>query len=565
MLVVAVVIAAASAAFSGTTRLVVLAISVLASDVVGARSSLRPLRRMLGTRGLVDAQSLRSLTIATAWAASILIGGRLLVAGMPDRFSFALLSLASVAAVSGFAYLTMPETVRNVVRAIPLAPLSMLGTAGGALAFGAAASMLGVRSVAAAGGIALVAAAAWRPAIATITYAATVFFVAGIERGAVVPMLRVNEALLVLLLAGACAGVLVRYAAGARLTIRRHPMDRALLLFGGCAVVWPLLWIVFRGRTPAVRDLAAVLPVLKLLAIVVLVRHTIVTVRTRQILVLTLLWTSGILAVIAVAQTRGFGPVLSLLSHIGEPDGGTEAAERAATTLASSIATGDVLVIALVMLAACSIRNLIPRPHTIVLAPTLLAGILSAGQFSSWITALVAIGVLVATDRRLVAPLVRYLPVTIVLASLGLPAFVSRVSEFGGEFGVPRSWLGRYDNLTEFYLPRLGNFRFLLGVEPESVLAAPETWRDQIFLESGYLWFLWVGGVPLLLAFVWLARTTVRHCLEARRSDTLLGAMSATLLSTMAMLVVVSVIDNHLTLRGAGDVLFVLIGMVTVR
>ena len=71
--------------------------------------------------------------------------------------------------------------------------------------------------------------------------------------------------------------------------------------------------------------------------------------------------------------------------------------------------------------------------------------------------------------------------------------------------GVPISWLTRWDNLSHFYLPALGDFHFLLGVRPDSVLRAPETWRDVIYLESGYLELLWVGGIPLLLGFVWLS------------------------------------------------------------
>ncbi len=115
--------------------------------------------------------------------------------------------------------------------------------------------------------------------------------------------------------------------------------------------------------------------------------------------------------------------------------------------------------------------------------------------------------------RRLV---LRLLPVAAVELLVGLPAFINRLSEFGDGFGVPRCWLGRWDNLVSFYLPGISHFRWVLGVSPNSVLPAPETWRELIYLEYGYLQFLWVGGVPFLAAFLWLSVRVFRYARGAR-------------------------------------------------
>jgi hypothetical protein len=70
----------------------------------------------------------------------------------------------------------------------------------------------------------------------------------------------------------------------------------------------------------------------------------------------------------------------------------------------------------------------------------------------------------------------------------------------------PQSWLVRWDNLTYFYIPRLvHNGQFLVGVSPNSVVVPPDTARDVVFLESGYLQLLWVGGAPLLGGFIALS------------------------------------------------------------
>jgi lipopolysaccharide/colanic/teichoic acid biosynthesis glycosyltransferase len=103
----------------------------------------------------------------------------------------------------------------------------------------------------------------------------------------------------------------------------------------------------------------------------------------------------------------------------------------------------------------------------------------------------------------------------------------------------------------------------VLGVGPNSVLRAPETWREVIYLEYGYLQFLWVGGLPLLAAFVWLSVGVLRHARQvARRPDTV-GAYASALWAAWWMVLVLSLIDIHLVLRGAGELLFIGLAVVS--
>ena len=68
----------------------------------------------------------------------------------------------------------------------------------------------------------------------------------------------------------------------------------------------------------------------------------------------------------------------------------------------------------------------------------------------------------------------------------------------------------RWDNVTHLFLPRLvENGQFLVGVSPNSTVVPPDTWRDIVYLESGYLQLLWVGGVPLLVGFIALSWTVL--------------------------------------------------------
>jgi hypothetical protein len=97
----------------------------------------------------------------------------------------------------------------------------------------------------------------------------------------------------------------------------------------------------------------------------------------------------------------------------------------------------------------------------------------------------------------------------------------------------------------------------VLGVSPNSVLDAPETWRELIYMEYGYLQFLWVGGVPLLAAFVWLSVVVLRYSRRGAADPGPAGAYAAALFAGWCMILVLSLIDIHLVLRGTGELIFV--------
>jgi lipopolysaccharide/colanic/teichoic acid biosynthesis glycosyltransferase len=235
--------------------------------------------------------------------------------------------------------------------------------------------------------------------------------------------------------------------------------------------------------------------------------------------------------------------------------------ERGTTTLGSPLATGDVLIVAAVVLVCCALRGFLGRREAVIAGVPLAAGILATGQVSTWLSACVATVFLLIAVPDLRRRALRYLPPILLIAlAAGAPALAGRFRETSG-LGIPVSWLTRWDNLTHFYLPALGDFGFLLGVRPASVLPAPETWRDVVYLESGYLELLWVGGLPLLLGFAWLTVAVLRTARAAAARTGPRAAVGAALRVCWWTIVVVSVLDAHLTLRGGGDLLFVLLAL----
>jgi peptidoglycan biosynthesis protein MviN/MurJ (putative lipid II flippase) len=415
-------------------------------------------------------------------------------------------------------------------------------------------------------GLSVLAVTAWRPVYAVYGYLVTLPFIAGIGRGKLVPLVRPNEALLAAVIAGALVGAYVRYVGGHSLKIRLTRPDGVLLAFLVLSVVWPICSLLLRSRMPSVSELMALFPMTKLAALFVLVRVVVSTNAGILRCLRLIIWPAVVLGLIAIGQTLRVGPVVSTLARGWTADASVVGiTERGSTTLASSIATGDYLVVALALVVMLGVRELLPRTERLVAAFVLTIGILAAGQFSTWVAALVVAMVLGAKDAVLRRKALRFLPALPIVALVGAPAFIGRVSGFFDGFGVPRSWIGRYDNLTHFYLPGLGNFRFVLGVSPNTVLPAPELWRTQIFLESGYLSLLWIGGIPLLLGFIWLSVELFQRFTSVARRRDARGAVASAMQGIWWMVVVLSLIDVHLVLRGFGDALAVLIALVTGR
>ena len=144
----------------------------------------------------------------------------------------------------------------------------------------------------------------------------------------------------------------------------------------------------------------------------------------------------------------------------------------------------------------------------------------------------------------------RFAPIMGIAVPAGAPALLGRFRDFsGGE--LPQSWLVRWDNVTHLFLPHLvENGRFLVGVSPNSTVVPPDTWRDIVYLESGYLQFLWVGGVPLLVGFIALSWTvlSLTHRLSSRTDG--VGACASALNVAWWMVLVLSLMDPHLFMRG---------------
>ena len=384
---------------------------------------------------------------------------------------------------------------------------------------------------------------------------------AGLPRGSVAPLVRPSEILQVGVTVIGLVAVGSAVIAGHRWDVHVRPMEWWLGALVVTSSFVPLLWLSARGLPVGQDEVTASLPFIKYAALYFLVRAAVRTGDDAQLVIRFVL--AGALAVsfIAFAQVGGVGAVIDLLGqHFDSSAGDFVGDGRATTTIGSSIATGSYLAMAcgLAVSAALSSGS---RPMLIV-AVTLGVGTLASGQAGAVIALAIAVLAVAHFHRRLGRVVVLAVPVVGAALITLWPIVAARLANIDAGTGLPASWSIRWANVTKLYWPSLADGGWILGVEPNAVLVPPDVWRGRVFLESGYLWLLWVGGLPLLIAAVGFLTAAWRDLgsstsTSGSPTDTVRIAARASVL----MIAVTSVLDPHLTMRAGADLFITLLAV----
>jgi lipopolysaccharide/colanic/teichoic acid biosynthesis glycosyltransferase len=429
------------------------------------------------------------------------------------------------------------------------------------LVAGLGAATIGMKVVVLVLPIGIIIAAAARPELAAYLYLGAMPFLAGIARDRLLPVLRPNEGLLGLLVVGLLVRYAIRLARGHRPRLRISRLEATLVTMAVASSVLPLLWLLARGEPLTQEQLLATLPLWKYYVLFLVIRAAVRSPRQARIALAVALVAASVVAAIAILQSLRLLGVPNLLAILWAPDVDSVSAGRGSSTLASSIAVGPFLALGVALASAWFLARL-PLHRLALVAGILLGmGALASGQVSGVLALAVSVAVVAVVSGHGH----RVVRLALPAALLGLialwPVVAQRMATVSAS-GVPLSWLGRLDNLTTFYLPRLGDFNFILGVQPNHILQAPESWRAKIFLESGYLWLLWVGGIPFLLAFIGFCRTAMRVTARvARQRVDAVGVAAVGALAWLWILIVLMTIDIHLTMRGEADLAFALLAL----
>ena len=468
----------------------------------------------------------------------------------------ALFQLRTTVPQSVAAYFTQPR--RHVAVAVALGVAGAVGVA-----------FAPELAVAAGIGVALMVAVFMHPPLAAYLVIGVAPLVTGIDRGSVLPVLRPNEALLLLVSAPLLVRGVVRLGTE-RVRIRFTTLDWSLVLLASASSVIPLTWMVLRDRPISTDDLLYALTLWKFLGLYLVVRCSVRTVAELRRALWLSLAAAAIVGVVAILQSLQLFGVPGLLANWYAPFGNESALEinRGTSLFASSFAVADVMTFNLAIAVAMLMRGLGPRLPMLGLSGLFLLSCLASGQFSGVIGLLVGLAVVGLVSRALTKGMLMAAPGLIVAGALMQPVIERRLSGFQTSRGLPSSWVARLDNLERFFWPELfRDYNWVFGVRPSSRVPAPavEWWRDWVWIESGHTWLLWNGGIPLVAAFVFFLVAGVRHALRLCRRPDEVGVVATGLLAALAVVAVLTTFDPHLTMRGTGDLLFALLGLTFVR
>lgn len=419
-----------------------------------------------------------------------------------------------------------------------------------------------------AAGLLLIAAVVVWPTQAVIAYVAVNPLIVGLDRGAVVPGLRLNEVLMAPVLGGLVLVAGARWFRGAWRWPRAHPLDVVVLVLAVTSSVTTLLWMYAHGRDITSEDLQYALALWKLAVLYAMVRLFVHGRRATRAVLLVMIASACLVGVLGLLQTVGVGPVLDLLNRLIPPgqDSVAAAGGRATSTIGNPHAFGDVLVYTGLVAGSLAVSGPRNRLLLAVVAVALGACSLASGSFSTALalaTAGLVFAVLTRTSHWLLTAVILLSP----LAYLGLqPVVASRLNGLDPTTGLPASWTDRYgrlDNLRTFFWPRIAeDFNWLLGVRTTSRVPGESGIRPWVYIESGYTWALWNGGLPLLIGVLVLLVVMYRTGRRLRPTGSVEVRALGIVLSVLAwVLAVLMIMDPHLTIRGGAEILFVLLAL----
>ena len=215
-----------------------------------------------------------------------------------------------------------------------------------------------------------------RPAVAAYLLIFLTPLVVGINAGAVIPVLRPNEALIVLF--GAAVGL--RWLAGVRTGDIRWPrmdrVDASLIALGVTTSVLPLMMMVVRQRPISADDLLYCIVMWKLLAEYVIVR-TVISTREQAMRCLWLsMLAAAIVCAVGIVQSLGLADVPGLLAKYYAPVGVDTSLSngRGGSLLGLPAAAADLAILNLAIAIAMIVRG---HPRRLWLGG--LAGFFAAG------------------------------------------------------------------------------------------------------------------------------------------------------------------------------------------
>jgi hypothetical protein len=237
---------------------------------------------------------------------------------------------------------------------------------------------------------------------------------------------------------------------------------------------------------------------------------------------------------------------------------------RGSSLLGLPAAVADLAILNLGIAVAMLVRGYPRRLWLGGLAALFALGVVAAAEFSTLLGLIVAlIALMVLTRAGRIAAYA--LPVAAIASVVLWPVIKIRLAGFDSAAGLPVSWLDRLYNLRTYFWPVLfSDHNWILGVRPSARIATSSRQYGFVWIESGYTWLLWGGGIPLLGSYMAFVAAVLRKCWKHSRRADASGIIATALAAAVCSQAVLMLFDPHLTYRGSGDVFFLLLALVRV-
>lgn len=419
--------------------------------------------------------------------------------------------------------------------------------------------------IGAGGALGILALAIRRPALACALLALAIPLSAGMARGAVVPVLRVNEALLMVV----AVGFLVH-----RLT-RWRPLTYSstdIVVVGFCLLNVLIPWaVIFLTRADAALDdwLVVLAPVQYLLVYVVYSR-TEFTAADLRLLLNACMFASIPVAAVAGAQAIDLPGVRDLVAtyYPTAPQPSWDRLYRPTSLLGHFSAVGAFGLLNLMLALALAATRQAGFPGwwlALVMAANMLS--LVASETYAPLAALPfgLVATLLVVRRIPWSHLAAGLPVLGASAVVLWPSISGRVgSQFSGAGGIalPETLQTRIDYWQGFFIPALLEHGPWLGT---GTLIPPEVPRPLVnFVDNGYLWQLFRAGLPGLAALIIMLASVAALAWAMRASDDpLRRVVGAVCLGGVVSVVMLDTTSEYLTFTGVSQEFWMFVGLLS--
>jgi hypothetical protein len=279
------------------------------------------------------------------------------------------------------------------------------------------------------------------------------------------------------------------------------------------------------------------------------------------------MWSGAIVCGVAILQSLKLFGVPKLLAAYYAPLTVTSSLSigRGSSLLGLPAAVADLAILNLAIAVGLLVRGHRRRLLLAGLAVLFVLGVVAAAEFATVFGLLVAVAVMVALTKS--GRILRYAGPVALLAGVVLwPVISHRLSGFQtGGFQLPPSWVVRLQHLESYFWPVLfSDYNWILGVQPDARVFVPTTQYDYVWIESGYTWLLWGGGIPLLASYIGFVWAVMRKGFSyARRADAA-GVVGFALAVAVTAQAFTMIFDPHLTFRGSGDAFFLTLALLRV-